>query len=102
MQPLDHPPLDHDHALAFVLLAAEGIDDLARPVDLLLGGGENLVAGADLARMDQSLAVHAEDTAALALIAQTLLVAEVIIDAVDDIEAVGARGDEGHGEPRDD
>ena len=60
---------------------------------------EDLVAGPDLARMDQRLAVHAEGAAALALLAQAVLVPEVVIDAVDDVEAVGARGDQGHGEP---
>ena len=99
MQPLDHAPLDHDHALLLVLGMTEGVDHLARPVDLLLRRREDLVAGPDLARMDQSLAVHAEGAAALAFVTQALLVAEVVIDAVDDVEAIGARGDEGHGEP---
>ena len=50
--------------------------------------------------MDQGLAVHhAEGAATLAFHAQALLVAEVVIDAVDDVEAIGARRDKGHGEP---
>ncbi len=52
--------------------------------------------------VDQRLAVHAERAAALALLAQAKLVPEVVIDPVDDVEAVGARGDQGHGEPRHD
>src|SRR6188474_1199282 len=88
MQPLDHTPLDYDHALLLVLRMAEGVDDPPRPVDLLLRRREDLVAGSDLARMDQSLAVHAEGAPALAFITQALLVAEVVIDAVDDVEAI--------------
>src|SRR5262245_63866279 len=93
MQPLDHAALDHDHALLLVLGVTEGIDDLARPVDLLLRRREDLVARPDLARMYQSLAVHAEGAAALTLLAQALFVAEIVIDTVDDVEAVGTRGD---------
>src|SRR5680860_1498079 len=99
MQALDHVPVHHDDTLLLVLGLAEGVDDLAGPIDLFLRRREDLVAGADLARMDQRLAVHAENAAALALIAQTLLVAEVVVDAIDDVELVGARGDQGHGEP---
>ena len=99
MQPLDHAALDHDDALLLVLGMAEGVDHFPRPIDLLLRRGEDLVAGPDLARMDQSLAVHAEGATALALLAQALLVLEVVIDAVDDVEAVGACRDERHGEP---
>src|SRR5262249_43960766 len=100
MQPLDHAALDHDHALLLVLGVTEGIDDLARPVDLLLRRREDLIARPDLARMNQSLAVHAEGAAALTLLAQALFVAEIVIDAVDNVEAVGTRGDQRHGKPR--
>ena len=48
MQPLDHAALDHDHALLLVLRLAEGVDHLARPLDLLARRREDLVAGPDL------------------------------------------------------
>ena len=91
MQPLDHAPFNHDHALTGVLRLAEGVDHFPRPIDLLLGRGEDLVAGGNLARMDQGLAIHAQRPPAFALLAQAKLVAEIVIDPVDDVEAVRAR-----------
>src|SRR4029079_8513867 len=87
MQPLDHAALDHDHALLLVLLLAERVDHLARPVDLLAGRREDLVAGPDLVGVDQRLAVHAERAAPLAFLAQAKLVPEVVVDPSDDVEA---------------
>ena len=58
--------------------------------------------GRHLRGVDQRLAVHAERAAVLAFLAEADLVAEVVVDAVEDVEAVGARGDDGHGQPRHD
>ena len=77
----------------------KGRDDLARPGDFLLRGREHLVTGLDLRGMDQRLAVHAEGAALLAFGAETLLIPEIIIHAVDHIEAKGARRQHLHGQP---
>src|SRR5262245_65797826 len=92
MQPLDHASLDHDHALLLVLGQPEGVDDLSRPFDLLARRREDLVARPDLIGVDQCFAVHAKRAATLTLLAQAKLVLEVVIDAVDDVEAIGASG----------
>ena len=55
-------------------------------------GRENLVADRDLIGMDQRLAVHAEIAALFAFGAEAGLVGEIVIDAVDDFSAIGARG----------
>src|SRR5262249_49611157 len=99
MQPLDHAALDHDQALLLVLGLAEGVDDLPRPFDLLARRREDLVARPDLIGVDQCLAVHAKRATTLTLLAQAKLVLEVVIDAVDDVEAIGAGGDQRHGKP---
>src|SRR4029078_6262085 len=65
MQPLDHAPLDHDHALLLVLLLPEGVDHPARPLDLLARRREDLIARPDLVGVDQRLAVHAKGAAPL-------------------------------------
>src|SRR6185437_10860601 len=82
MQPLDHAPLDHDHALLLVLLLAKGVDHLARPLDLLARRREDLVAWPDLVGVDQRLPVHAQRAAALAFLAQAKLAPTVVIDPV--------------------
>src|SRR5690242_1224846 len=92
MQSLHHAAFHDDDALLLALGPAEGIDDLARPLDFLARRREDFVARRDLARVDQRLAVHAERAAPLAFLAQAKLVLEVVIDAVDDVEAIGARG----------
>src|SRR5512140_2382431 len=78
MQPLHRAAFDHDDAFMLVLRPPERLDDLARPFDLLLGRREDLVAWADLARVDQGLAVHAKGASTLALLAQADLVSELV------------------------
>src|SRR5689334_17210388 len=102
VQPLHHAAFDHDDAFLLVLGPAECLDDLARPLDLLLGRREDLVAWADLARVNQGLTVHAERAATLALLPEAHLVPELVVDSIDNVEAVGARGDQRHGKPRHD
>ena len=58
-----------------------------RPGHVLSAWREHLVAGGDLAGVDQRLAVHAEDAALLAFGAKARFVAKIIVDAVDDVEA---------------
>ena len=54
--------------------------------------GENTsLHGADLAGVDQRLAIHAKRLALFAFRCKTSLVTEIIVDAVDHIESVGAR-----------
>src|SRR6516164_11435146 len=93
VKPLHHAPFHDNHALLGVLRLPEGGDDLTRPVHLLLSGREDFVAGRDLARVNQGLAIHAERAATLAFLAQAKLVAKVVIDAVEDVEAISPGGD---------
>src|SRR5215831_5172820 len=102
VKPLHHASLHNYDAFLGVLRLPEGGDDLAGPVYLLLSGREDFVAGRNLARVNQRLAVHAKRAAVLALLAQATLVAKVVIDAVEDIEVISPGGDNGHGEPRHD
>src|SRR4029450_2233942 len=99
VKPLHHAPLHDNHALLRVLRLPEGGDDLARPVDLFPRRREDVVAGRDLARVDQRLAVHTKRAAVFAFLAQAALVAEVVIDAVEDVKMISAGRDNGHGEP---
>src|SRR6185436_5811855 len=87
------------NAFLGVLRLPEGGDDLTGPVHLLLSRREDFVAGRDLARVDQRLAIHAKRAAVLALLAQAELVAKVVIDAIEDVEVISAGRDNGHGEP---
>ena len=99
VQQLHHAALDRDHALALVLRLVEGGDDLAREGDLGLGRREHLVGGRDLVGMDQRLAVEAEPAAVHALAAQAVGILEVVVDAVEHVEAVGARRRDGRRQP---
>src|SRR5690606_31161758 len=67
VQVLDHPAVDGDDAAPLGLRLLEGVDDAAGPVDLLVGRGEDPVAGLDLAGVDERLAVEAHLAALHAL-----------------------------------
>src|SRR5262245_13807533 len=69
MKPLHHAPLHDNDAPLRVLGLLKGGNDLARPVYLLLSGREDFVAGRNLTRVDQRLAVHPERTAVFAFLA---------------------------------
>src|SRR5947207_15786142 len=99
MQPFDHPPFDGNDALALMFRQREGFDHLARPLYLLIGGREDLIAGLDLRGMDQRLAVHAKRAALLAFGPEPCVILEVIIDAIDHIEAEAPRREHAHGQP---
>ncbi len=96
MQPLDHPAVELDHALAGVFGQREGADDGARALDLGSARREGFIAELDLRGVDQRLAVEAEVAALLAFEPKTVEIADVIVDAVDDVGAMRARcGDAG-------
>src|SRR5215472_3025812 len=90
VQPLDHAALDLDDAFVAVLRQIERGDDLARRLDLLGRRRERGVAGFDLPRMDQRLAVETEIARLPAFGGETFGVAEIVVDAVQNVEAVGA------------
>ena len=62
-------------------------------------GAKTLVAGCDLIWMDQGLAVHAEIAALFAFRAQAFVVVEVVVDAVDDFDAMRPRRRDACGKP---
>ena len=66
-------------------------DDLARHLEFGGRRREDLVARLDLAGMDQRLAVEAHLQPLLADGAEALGVLDVVVDAVEDREAIGAR-----------
>ena len=99
VQQFDHPAVELDHALAGVFRQGEGVDDGAGVLDLGDGRREHLVADVDLARVDQRLAVEAHVAALLAFRPEAVEVLDVVVDAVDDVDAVGARRDDAIGEP---
>ena len=76
-------------------MIARGVRDLRRR------RRELLVADVDLARVDQRLAVEADVAALLALGPEAVEILDVVVDAVDDVAAVGARRDDAVGEPGD-
>src|SRR5471032_2797337 len=86
MQVLDHATVDRDHALAFSLRRLECHHDLARHLELGRPWREHLIAGLDLAGMDQSLAVEAHFEPLLADRPETLGVLDVVVDAIENRE----------------
>ncbi len=100
VQALDHAAVDLDDAFVLVLRQVEGGDDFPRPLNLLRRRREGLVAGRDLLRVDQRLAVEAKIARPPAFLCKSFRVAEFVIDAVEDIEAVGARGSHAIHQPR--
>src|SRR5262252_3469215 len=100
MQALDHAAVELHNALVLVFRQIERRDDLLRLGNVLRARRKGGVARPDLARMDESLAVEAHVSRLAALARETLGIAEVVVDAVEDIEAESARrGDAAH-QPR--
>src|SRR5215207_11526119 len=83
---LDHAALKRDHAAALVLGKREGGDDRPGVRDLLRRRREDLVCGADLAWVDEGLAVEAEVAARFAFGPEPGLVGKPVEDAVEDVE----------------
>ena len=95
MQQLRHPAVDLDHALAGVFRQRERGDHGAGAGDFIGGGREDGVARLDLAGMDQRLAVEAELQALTALRFEAGRVGDVVVDAVDRRQPLGACGGDG-------
>src|SRR5690606_1226569 len=95
----DNATLAADHAFALILGLIDGRDDHARELDLVRRRREDLVGERDLNRMDERLAVKAEHPALSALLGVALHVAEVVVDPIEDREAMRARRRERRREP---
>src|SRR5579863_5583208 len=93
MQPLHHLTVERYRAARGILRKLERGDDLAGLGDLGRGRREDGVAGLDLARMDQRLAVEAEIARLRALLPKAVDVAEIAIGTVENLKAVGAGGE---------
>ena len=93
MQALDHAAVELDRAARGVLRLLEGGYDLARLGDLSLGRREDRVAGVDVARMDQRLAVEAEIAALRAFLREAVDIADVAIRPVEDLRKRRSRAD---------
>ena len=100
VQPLDHAAVDRHHALALVLRQFKRGDHLARPRHFVRARRERGVARLDLVGMDQRLAVEAEFDALPAFRHEAVGIADVVIDAVENDDAMDARGGDTGREPR--
>src|SRR5205085_6105062 len=95
-----HAAAEHDNALVLVLRLFERRDDGARLGRLLEAWAEGGVARLYLPRVDQGLAVETHVAGLRAFAGEALLVRDVVVDAVEHVDAVDARRrDAGH-EPR--
>src|ERR1700676_5525068 len=92
MQPLHHLTVERDRTARGILRPLECRDDLAGVGDLLLGRGEDGVAGLDLAWMNQRLAVESKIARLGALLPKAVEIAEIAVGSVEDFEAVSAGG----------
>ena len=99
MQQLHHAAVELDRALAGVLRQRERLDDGGGAFDLSRGGGEQFVADVDLTGVDQRLAVEPNVAALQAFEAEAVEILDVVVDAVEDVDAVGARGGNSAGKP---
>ena len=91
MQLLDHFAVDLDDALPFGARLFESGGDLSRPGDLLRARPVDPVRGVDRLRMDQRFAIEAERAAGPAAFGEAFVVGEIVVDRVDDGEAVRPR-----------
>src|SRR6516164_975455 len=91
MQALDHAAVELHDALVPVPRQIECRDDLLRLGNVFRARRKGGVARPDLIRMDEGLAVEAHVSRLAALAREALGVAEVVVDAVEDVEAEGPR-----------
>src|SRR5260370_4427168 len=89
VQPLHHLAVELNRAARGVLRPLECRDDLAGMRDLLRGRREDRVAGHDLARMDQGLAVEAEIARLRAFQRKAVDIAEIAVGSVENFKAAG-------------
>ena len=92
MQPFDHFPVERDHAFLRIVRPGEGSDDLLRLGERRSGRRKRGVRRLDLRRMDQRLAVKPHCGALGAFACKRIEIAKIIADAVEHVEAAGARG----------
>lgn len=100
VQALDHAAVDLQHPLVFVFRQIERGDDFARRFHLFRVRREGRIAGLDLARMNKGLAVETEVARLPAFRSESFRVAEVVVNAIENIESVGARGGDAIHQPR--
>jgi len=92
VQTLDHPAIDRHNALALVLRQVESGNHLASLFNLGLRGREGFVARLNLAGMNKCLAIKTEFDALGALVGKAIGVSDVILNAVENIDAIDACG----------
>ena len=95
MQELGHLAVDLEDALPGIGGVSEGLDDSLGLFDIMGAGGEDAVCLVQLGGVDQRLAIKAQVAALLALVAEAAFILDVVIDAVDGGEAIGAGGGDG-------
>src|SRR5438270_3336301 len=92
---VDHLVAEHHCTLALALgRLAVGVEDVPRPVELLLVGREDLVEDRDLVGMEGPLAVVPKDLGPLAAVTDALVVAHLDVGPVDHLQTVGPAGHE--------
>ena len=89
VQQLGHFAIDNDHALAGVDRICERRDDRRCRSQFIHAWRKNAVGRLDLRRVDQALAIKAQLFRFDTFCRETVRIVEIIIDAVDDIEAIG-------------
>src|SRR4051812_17412159 len=88
VQALDHLTVETDRAARGVLRPCKRRDDLAGLRNLLRGRREDRVAGLDLARVDQRLAVEAEIATLRTFQRKAVDIAEVAVGSIENFEAI--------------
>src|SRR4051794_32052651 len=91
MQSLHHPAVELNSTARGIFRPLERCDDVSRLLHFLGRRREDGVAGLDLTRMNQRLAVEAEIAALRAFLGKTIDIAEIAVGPVEDFEAVQAR-----------
>src|SRR3546814_2315115 len=93
MQQFGHLAVHPDRALALVFRLLESFDHRAGPDEVRLAGAEYRIAGIDLRRVYQALAVEAEHQPLPRFRFEQGEVAEFVAHAVEDGNTLRARGD---------
>src|ERR1700730_19093884 len=91
MHTLDHAPVDLHDALGMIFGKLECRDDLSRLRDLGLTRRKGGIAWRDLVGVDHGLAVESHVAALPALAAKALGIGDVVVDAVQYVDAEGVR-----------
>src|SRR4029450_9282866 len=91
--------IDRHHAFTLVLRQIERRDDLTRLFDLARRWRKRLIAGLDLARVNERLAVESELEALGTFRGKAIGISDVVVNAVENFDAINARGRHAHREP---